>query len=215
MRSCLRHRGRNLYFARPFVLRTRSNFSLPSPKKLDEIVKLSLLREESRDRICEIWSSHAGEQSHVGNMSSEEYQRLSERARTCSLFVFPVFQEQTPSSSSSSRPDSYYSMLSQFQGSNFFMTFLDDYKKDPATAQPWISLALYPELVDDKDVCLYRADRLGNVGDSDAESLVALLLKAYCSTDDSLYKHISEFNLNLEKFDFVSSLEDCWKSLTK
>ena len=42
--------------------------------------------------------------------------------------------------------------------SMFAMTFLDDYKRNPASALPWISVLLFGDLVESKQLGLMRAE---------------------------------------------------------
>jgi hypothetical protein len=38
-----------------------------------------------------------------------------------------------------------------------------EYKKNPSGAQAWLSVALYTELLDDKDIALMRSDYLPSI----------------------------------------------------
>jgi len=49
-------------------------------------------------------------------------------------------------------------VLSEFQDSCFLYTFLEDYRKNPKTANPWMSLTLYEDFLDDKGLGLLRGD---------------------------------------------------------
>lgn len=46
----------------------------------------------------------------------------------------------------------------EWQGKQCFMTFLEDYKKNPSMAQPYLTLSLYDELLDTKDIVLMRGE---------------------------------------------------------
>merc|ERR1719378_833871 len=100
-------------------------------------------------------------------------------------------------------------MLSQYQDNIFLLTYLEDFKTNPATAKPWQSLCLYTELLEEKDLCLLRSDYLPNLDNEDAKRLSRLLLLSY--TDDALYDQICTFNLNPSEFSyelFLSTYKD-------
>lgn len=62
-------------------------------------------------------------------------------------FIFPVY-----------RDNGYMMILSQFQETCFLLTFLEDYRKNPAAANPWMSVTLYDEFMADKGMGLLRGD---------------------------------------------------------
>ena len=62
-------------------------------------------------------------------------------------FIYPIFRE-----------GGYFMLLSEFQDSCFLFTFLEDYRKNPKAANPWMSLTLYDEFLVDKDLGLLRGD---------------------------------------------------------
>ena len=65
------------------------------------------------------------------------------------MFVFPV-----------ERSDGNFVMLSQVQEKHCILTMLDEYRLNPANAQPWLALTFYDDLAEDKDVVLVRGDVL-------------------------------------------------------
>eukprot|EP00952_Eustigmatos_sp_NYUAD-ZCMA_P012402 49873-Eustigmatos_ZCMA.PRE.1 len=63
------------------------------------------------------------------------------------LFLHPIFRE-----------GGYMTMISQFQDMCFLYTYLEDYRANPNTAKPWMSLTLYDEFTQDKGLGLLRGD---------------------------------------------------------
>jgi hypothetical protein len=49
-------------------------------------------------------------------------------------------------------------LISQFQDSCFLFTFLEDFRKNPTGATPWMCLTLYDEFLRDKGLGLIRGD---------------------------------------------------------
>jgi hypothetical protein len=51
-------------------------------------------------------------------------------------------------------------VLIQFQGKHCLMTYLEDYKANPAAAMPYSTLTLFDELVDKKGLVLIVTNNL-------------------------------------------------------
>ena len=127
------------------------SFSYPAPRTLDEVVKLDLLKDESPERINEIWQEYHDSKDDVigASWTTTDYESFLETGKTASMFVFPV-----------ERSDGNFVMLSQVQEQHCILTMLDEYKLNPANAQPWLALTFYDDLAEDKDVVLVRGDVL-------------------------------------------------------
>lgn len=149
-------------------------FSFPAPRVLGEIAKVDLLRQEEPDAIREIWQKHheGSENALATDIPAEDFRTIVARGRercaeragraasrgprvaltpdvppTSPFFVFPVHRE-----------GGFFTLLSQFQDKYCLFTYLDDYKANPATAQPYLTLTLYDDLVEDKGLALARGD---------------------------------------------------------
>ena len=132
--------------------RRSSSLSLPGvARRLGEVAKVELFEAEAPDRISAIWDSFHEDRPELAGCSvtAEEHLKITERARESPLFIFPVRREQ-----------GHFMLLSQFnaQSDMFVMTFLEDYKQNPAAAQPWLSVTLFGDLLTSKAVGLLRAD---------------------------------------------------------
>ena len=135
------------------------------------------------------------------------------RAKKCSTFVYPVWKTKprlhsteesaldnadTPSSSASSS-DAFLVLLSQFQQPNYFLfTFLEEYRRDPASAQPWMSVAVYPDLLESKGMGLVRADFMPSISKAEASLLMDMLVDSYSTSTT----HLEAFNLKPHSFNF-------------
>ena len=127
------------------------SFSYPAPRTLDEVVKLDLLKDESPARINEIWQEyHDSKEDVIGaSWTTNDYESFLKKGKSASMFVFPV-----------ERSDGNFVMLSQVQEKHCILTMLDEYRLNPANAQPWLALTFYDDLAEDKDVVLVRGDVL-------------------------------------------------------
>jgi ATP synthase F1 complex assembly factor 1 len=127
------------------------SFSYPAPRTLDEVVKLDLLKDESPARINEIWQEyHDSKEDVIGaSWTTNDYESFLKTGKSASMFVFPV-----------ERSDGNFVMLSQVQEKHCILTMLDEYRLNPANAQPWLALTFYDDWAEDKDVVLVRGDVL-------------------------------------------------------
>jgi hypothetical protein len=129
-------------------VRLFSGFSFFCPRKLDQIVKIDLLKNESRDKILDIWKEYHKDKRDVlcGDMQITPRETMKIRIKSSPLMILPVMKSL----------DSYFILLSQVQENAFMITYLDEYKHDPISAKPWISVTFFDEFIDEKRLCLYR-----------------------------------------------------------
>ena len=147
------------------------SFSYPAPRALAEITNLPLLELEDAKSVKAIWEGHHKEQNTcvAGTLSGAQYDLLESRAASSPFFVFPV-----------PRDEGHFILLSQAQGKHFLFTFLEDYKRSPATAQPWASVQLFDELLDTKAVGLVRAEVMPErLASAEADRLLMLVRRYY------------------------------------
>ena len=173
-----------------------SGFSLLTPTDLNDIVKLEVLMQEPSDRIKEIWSEyHTVNKSGLqicGNLDTRMDQLLRAKGKESPMFVFPVFKGSD---------DQYMVLFSQFQENMFILTYLEEYKRNPASAQPWMQITLYDELVKEKAIGLYRADFIPNLNKAESTLILKMLFDVY--SDEIMYNsHVLTFNKHPEQFNF-------------
>ena len=105
-------------------------------------------------------------------------------------------------------------LISQFQEpSHFLMAYLEDYKMDPARAQPLLTFSVFDDYAASKDITLVRADVL-NKGIEDEEGLkiVQNMLDGYVNVEE--YMVVNAFNQKPETFDlddFISRQKEKWR----
>ena len=182
-----------------------SGFSLLTPGSLNEVVKLDVLMQESSDRIKEIWSeSHTVNKTglHIcGDLDVQQDRLLRSNGKKCPMFVFPVFKGSD---------DQYMMLFSQFQENMFILTYLEEYKRNPASARPWMQVTLYDELVEEKAIGLYRADFIPELSEAESTKLLKILLYMY--SDEEMYNsHVLIFNKHPERFDFNNYVDSVKK----
>lgn len=124
-------------------------FSYPGPRKLADITKLPLLNAHNAQGVQGIWLEyHKHHASAIADtFRTDEFGTLMQRSQRCPLFVVPI-----------PRQGGFFTMISQFQGRQCIVTYLEDYKRDPSNAQPYITLTLFDELLEKKGLALLRAE---------------------------------------------------------
>ena len=127
------------------------SFGLLGPRKLDELTNLPLLKVEDGKTVEKIWSEFHNEQENAlgVSLSKDKCNQLLHRAGESPMFLYPVFKEEK-----------YFMLISQFQDSYFFSTYLENYKQNPSTASPFLSCSIFQDFEEKKGVSLLRVDFL-------------------------------------------------------
>eukprot|EP00566_Odontella_aurita_P023904 CAMPEP_0113534510 /NCGR_PEP_ID=MMETSP0015_2-20120614/5196_1 /TAXON_ID=2838 /ORGANISM="Odontella" /LENGTH=214 /DNA_ID=CAMNT_0000433673 /DNA_START=238 /DNA_END=879 /DNA_ORIENTATION=+ /assembly_acc=CAM_ASM_000160 len=180
------------------------SFSFAGPRKLEEIMKTELLEGKSASEVSDIWMTyHEGkDKTHGLIMLGKDSLDVLERAKQCPYFVQPVF-----------RDEGYFMLVSQFQGpSHFLMAYLEDYKMDPARAQPLLTFSVFDDLAKKLDLGLIRCDILNKgVEDDEGRKIVNSMLDAY--KKDEEYFKVKAFNETPDSFDlddYISCQNQRW-----
>jgi hypothetical protein len=108
-------------------------------------------------------------------------------------------------------------ILSQFQPPNhFLLAFLEDYKMDPARAQPLLTLSIFDDFIDSKDLALLRCDIISNgIEDDEGYKLCKCLVDDY--SEEEAFTSVHLFNKKPDAFDvdFLKERkkrEESWKA---
>jgi ATP synthase F1 complex assembly factor 1 len=181
--------------------RQSSSIALPGvPRRLADVAKMELFEAEEPSRIGTIWESFHEDKPELAAccVPAEEHMKIVERARESPMFIFPVRREQ-----------GHFLLLSQFDVAHemFVMTFLEDYKRNPAAAQPWLSVTLFSELLTSKAVGLLRADFAPErLVKREGEHVMSLVRRYYGSDN---YDRVWTFNHAERHFNLDAYLSSC------
>ena len=93
------------------------------------------------------------------------------------MFVLPVPKD-----------NGYFMLLCQNQQKAFVCTYLEDFKKNPLTANPYLVLTLFDELVRVKQIALMRGDVISNMTQDEGGAVMEMLLDSYLV--DSEYEKV-------------------------
>jgi ATP synthase F1 complex assembly factor 1 len=152
--------------------------------------------QESPERIKEIWTQHHAEQPLTVStvLEATAGRELISRATKNPMFVLPVF-----------RKDGFFNLLSQWQDKSFLLTFLEEYKKNPSAAQPWMCLTVYEDLAFEKQLSLVRGDFTPHLTKADAEIVQKQLIACYMNNE--LFTWVNTFNTRPQDFDFQTFMD--------
>lgn len=184
----------------------RTNFNYAGPRKLSDVLKVEMFDDKSSSEISDMWMTyHEGkEKVHGLTVDKTKGGSILARAAQCPFFIHPVFREE-----------GHFMILSQFQSPNFFLlAFLEDYRMDPARAQPLLTVSIFDDMADEKDVALVRCDIINRgIEDDEGYNITKQLLEDYADEDN--FRDVHTFNKQPDAFDvdaFVKEKEKCWKS---
>ena len=174
-------------------------FSYPAPRRLEDIVKLDLFASEPKKKVEEIWNEyHDGKEFNISEAwPVGDFEALMASAKSNGrLFIWPVKRE-----------GGHMVILSQVQESHILFTYLEDYKRDPAGAQPYLVVTMYSDLAASKDTVLVRGD-ITPLALDEAEStrLVANVKEFYLNRPDD----VASFNKGT--FDFEKHIQSLLES---
>ncbi len=172
-------------------------FSFPAPRKLETIVKYALLERESPDRIREVWNEfHDNRLDSVATTwTAAEFNAIQERKRRCPRFIYPVHKGD----------GKYFTLVAEWQDKFCIFTFLDDYRRNPSAAEPYLSVALYDDFLERKGLVLVRGDFSGHLLRRDAAHVLNLMRYFYFENP----KHLEAFNRDPASFSWDSYLREC------
>lgn len=73
------------------------------------------------------------------------------------------------------RESGFFTLLIQFQGKHCLCTYLEDYKTNPAAAQPYLTFTIFDDLVETKSVALIRGEVINKMTTAEAKKYVTQL----------------------------------------
>ena len=165
-------------------LARRFTFTYPCPRKLREVIKMSLFEKESASTIKTLWTEyHASRPANVSSViTSTQYLTLNKRLKESPFFLFPL-----------KRQSGYFFILSQSQEKSNLFTFLETFKANPGNATPYFVLTLFDELIFMKGLVLVRGDVIDHLI---TKAEASLLLRSYMAyyIESGLYEEVHKFN---------------------
>mmetsp|Transcript_52409 Transcript_52409/g.59908 ORF Transcript_52409/g.59908 Transcript_52409/m.59908 type:complete len:197 (-) Transcript_52409:257-847(-) len=175
------------------------SWTYPCPRLLRELTKMSAIEREQPSTIKQIWTDYhkEKEQTISSFLEPSHYRKIVSRGRASPMFVFPVW-----------KPQGHYVMLMQAQNKSFLFTFLEDFKKNPLGATPYLVLTIFDELEVKKGLVLVRGDIVNNQM-SKEESLRLMNLTFDHYMREELFGKIHQFNHEPNSFNFDEFIQQC------
>lgn len=106
-----------------------------------------------------------------------------------------------------SKETGYFNVVSQNQDNSFIYTFLEEYKKDPVNAQPYLVITFFNELLFKKGIVLIRGDIVNELNQEESKRLLNMTIDFY--TKEMLLKKVVDFNQFPRNFNFDNHIKDC------
>lgn len=150
-------------------------------RSLDDIVKLDMLKDLSKEEIEQIWSAyHSKKDCIYASIPSETYDTLFKNCQTYRSFILPL-----PRKSDSGTDGSYEFFLLQFQEHVCFFTPLAAYHLHKEIAPICFTMYHYPELSKTKGIVLMMGEFDSNILNIMECQCLANQLQYYYTTNDS------------------------------
>eukprot|EP01121_Diplochlamys_sp_Union-15-3_P004583 TRINITY_DN14768_c0_g1_i1.p1 TRINITY_DN14768_c0_g1~~TRINITY_DN14768_c0_g1_i1.p1 ORF type:complete len:236 (-),score=30.95 TRINITY_DN14768_c0_g1_i1:15-722(-) len=166
---------------------------------LNDVVKIELLAQHSREKISEIWKEYHRDKFCVSAViPTDTYQRLLSLVEPCPLFVLPFPRVQRDKGEERTIVQFFYL---QWTRNMCQMTLLSDYKVDGQFAQPALIMMHYTDLQTDKGIVLMRGEINKNKLNSHEAQMLANLFQLFYF-DESRYDLVKRFNTDPKNFDF-------------
>lgn len=105
-------------------------------------------------------------------------------------------------------------LMSQFQEPCYFLlAYLEDYKMDPAAAQPLMTMSIFNDYADKLDLALVRVDIINKgIQDFEGYKVAGSLLESFKNEEE--YDKVKAFNGKPDLFDvddYISVQNKKWK----
>jgi len=155
---------------------------------------MSIFERENASTIEELWAEYHRARQHTTSkvLSTAQYMQLLSKAQAAPMFLLPV-----PKGEDS---NSYFMLVCQNQQKSFVLTYLEDFKRNPLTANPYLVLTCFDELVRGKGLALLRGDVISHMSRNEGATIMEQVLQSYLH--DSEYETVRKFNFEPQSFDF-------------
>jgi ATP synthase F1 complex assembly factor 1 len=169
--------------------------------KLNDIMKLDLIENKSKEEIKEIWYEYHKQKDCIsGVLTKEQFMKMFELGKKYNTFLLPL-----------PRDHGYEFIMSQFYGTKIYMTPLLWYQVHKENAPECLTMIHYTELMDSKDIVLMKGEiDIKSINVQEAQCL-ANELQMYYSSDNphrlELLKTFNEQPNNFKHMDLITNLE--------
>lgn len=103
------------------------------------------------------------------------------------------------------RDTGYFTLILQWQDRHCMLTFLEDYRKNPMGAEPYVTFTVYDDFVISKQLALVRGDVGNKLTRKEAAGLWALIKRFYVE-ELNHFDVVVKFNERSNEFQFEQVL---------
>jgi ATP synthase mitochondrial F1 complex assembly factor 1 len=196
-------------------------------RRLEDILKKELVQDKTPTEVADLWYTYHESKINVHGLviKGQEATSLLQRATSNPFFIQPVFRSSGGNKDhhhhDGGKNDDdddfgYFMVVSQYQSPcHFLMAYLEDFKRDPTSAQPLLTFSVYDDYAASKDLGLVRAEIINKgIHDDVGRKIVLNMMDAYMRDDE--YKVVHAFNKEPETFDlddFLARQNEKWRRL--
>ena len=176
------------------LTRSKFSFTYPCPRKLREIMQMSLIERESSNKIITIWDDyHKPRPDNVAvSIDEKNYTTITNNLKRAPMFMFPV-----------KKGTGHFKLISQKQENSILFTYMAEYQKKGVHAAPYVVFTFFEELLKRKHLALLRGDIIdGKLTKEEGEELLKNFLMFYL-TSDLMERFVVPFNEIESKFDYL------------
>ncbi|PVU87699.1 hypothetical protein BB561_006217 [Smittium simulii] len=180
-----------------------STKNLPkSVKPLDQIMKMDLLKDLSKEEIGKIWTNYHIEKKCLSAVvPSESYSSITKNFAKYPTFILPL-----------PRTKGFEFFLVQSQFHQVFFTSLSEYKSNKELSRPYMILTHYTDFFESKGITLMKGEILENNVEADfglveAKLLALILQRFYISPTKERKDLLDTFTKTPSQFDYNKLIE--------
>jgi len=166
--------------------------SYVAPKTLDKIMNVEKLKDLTTEQITELWKAYQTPRDSVFAVINKNYwSYISIMAQTFPTFVYPLPRDN----------NQWFFYVGQWGGNEINFTSLEHYKLNGPDAPVLLSMCHYPDLLEEKEICLMVGDVDAQLIRKEDAHLLAMYVQ-YFHTEEKGMKLLQCFNTTPENFKY-------------
>jgi len=166
--------------------------SYVAPKTLDAIMNVEKLKDKTAEQITELWKAYQSPRNAVFAVINKNYWGyISVMAANFPMFVYPLPRDN----------DQWFFYLGMWGGNEINFTSLEHYKLNGADAPVLLSMCHYPDLLEEKGICMMVGDVDPQLIRKDDAHLLAMYVQ-YFHTEEKGMHLLQCFNQTPGKFKY-------------
>ncbi|XP_066249934.1 ATP synthase mitochondrial F1 complex assembly factor 1 [Euwallacea similis] len=168
--------------------------------KLDDILKVDLIKDKSKEEIEVIWEKYHSEKEGciAAVIPAKDFALLEERSSKYHTFLFPLPRSQ-----------GYEFIMCQFELNAVHFTPLLYFQVHKENAPECLTITHYKEFKDNKGIILMRGEYNKNVlNPKEAQCLANQLQLYYVQSDEQKLKLLEKFTFSPDSFDHMDLVKE-------